>query len=202
MTKSEPELKSGEVVIVGLSPLSGVECSPGPEMWGINQLPDYEHKPADSLGAVRPSRWFHLHGNDHIYRACPPGELGRMERLAKSIPVYMLADGQVPGARAFPFNDVQRFVYGVTRADFNEHPQPVYDNTFPWLIAFAVYLGARHIYLDGIDYRRSDEAWAVPSISWMLGFAWGYGVAVHVPPGCGLMGNSENLYGLNGPGCI
>ena len=193
--RAEDEMMGSEnVVILGLSPLSG-GVPLGAEVWSINHLPR----------AALSSRWFHLHGNDHINRSCPPGELARMTALAKKIPVYMLCEGQVPGARAFPFDAVRRFVLGVLGVigcEMGEHPEPVYDNTFPWLIAFAVYLGAEHIYMDGIDYRRSDERWAVPAIEWMLGFAWGQGVTVHLPEGCGLMGNNENFYGMNGPGCV
>lgn len=181
-----------KVIIAGCAPRS-FEWPEGFEVWGLNACRDPED---------RASRWFHLHGPDHIEDRHPGecrGGLEFLRRLAQRIPVYVPGGvlHHVPGAKLFPYSEL------------TERFGSYFNSSFALLVAFAVLEGAEEIWLDGVRYGTATELagledWSVPCLEHHLGIAIGRGVKVRTPPGSGLLGSAwgSQLYGYEGPGAV
>lgn len=170
------------VVIVGLAPRS-FEIEASDEVWAINDA-----------RVTRCDRRFQLHGRRHIMERHGALGLAHLREVAKGETRVYMGQGRVVGARAFPFKKITD--------EFGRY----FNNSFSWVIAFAVLEGAHRITLDGVMFSEQEprENWMVPCVEYALGIAVGHGCKVSVPPGCGLLGSyyGSQLYCVEGPGSV
>ncbi len=100
-------------------------------------------------------------------------------------PVYMQQHYQdIPASRPFPLQGiVHHFRY------------PYYTNTVSYLIAFAIFEGAKSIGIWGVDMAQTVEYREQrPSCEWLIGWAMGAGIEVIIPDECDLL-KTPCLYG-------
>lgn len=177
--------KKKRVYIVGFAP-SWVE-TPWDDMeaerWGLNSL----HRVASG----RPfDRWFQLHDLNEHHRE----DHHHIQWLKQApMPIYMFENHMkgwdIPNALAYPKKEIL------------EHfgPYPYFTNSISWMLGMAIYLGFEEIGIYGVDMAQDaitngEYSSQRPSCEWLIGWAQGKGIKVHVPDTADLM-KTTHLYG-------
>lgn len=148
----------------------------GWELWGFNAIYPW--------GATLPwARRFNLHMYEHLKRDWATGIRLEVERMKAQpdVPLYVLdswlrADGtkMLPKEEIFPGEQLMA-----------EQPGARYRaGTFDWLVAYAVWLGAKEITVHGawlgLDSARDEPISARACLEYWIGYAEGKGVRVGI----------------------
>lgn len=142
----------------------------GWEVWGLNAI--YPNWGSHIAWARR----FNLHLWAHLLRDWKGGlraEIG-MAQLMPQVPLYVLdpwRPGALPNEKIFPREALAK----MPRGDYHA-------GSFDWLIAFALFLGAKEISLHGVglslDSPRDEPISARACLEYWIGVAEGKGVKV------------------------
>lgn len=135
------EPKVLKVALVGTAPSSRMLApfnDPTWQIWGCS--------PGNQNILTRCDVWFEIHGNllwpEHKHYGEP--YLAWLRSL--TIPVYMQDKSQVANAIPFPKDELVK-----------EFGQDFFTSSFAWMMAFAIYKGAKELALYGIDMASRDE---------------------------------------------
>lgn len=176
MTGTNKNRTAKNVAIVGFAPSSMTDTravlnDPNWEVWGLNQL--YIVFPAIEKAATR---WFQIHHRTSYNHAVR--DHNHHQRLAElKCPVYMqVKEPDIPNSVALPKDEVlQKF------GDY-------FTNSISWMLALAIMEGFEKIAIFGVDMAQDTEyAEQRPSCEWLIGWARGAGIDVHIPQQSDLM---------------
>lgn len=151
----------------------------GWEVWGLNAI----YPPWSSH--VRWARRFNLHLWDHLVRDWAAGLRSEIDhaKLRAEVPLYVLdawRPGSIPNEKIFPGKELARMPFGSYHA-----------GSFDWMVAYAIYLGAKEISIHGVnlalDSVREEPISARACLELWLGFAAGRGIKVHVSEDCDIL---------------
>lgn len=192
------------------------------EIWGLNESYWAGHKGPDGKPYMkRWDRWFQMHPrwdymreNNFNHKEHPrwltnapysDEELvksddyvefnaygaSREQRRQTDFPIYMLEyDENVPGSVAYPFHEIIES-YGV-----NSENVRYFTNSFGYMVALALHLGAKEIHTYGFEMSSETEyASQKPNAEFWEGIAIGKGAKLVNPQGCSLLGQRTALYG-------
>src|SRR5512139_336816 len=136
-----PEAIPLKVALIGTAPSSRMLApftDPTWKIWGCS--------PGNQGILPRCDAWFEIHGNllwpEHKHYGEP--YLNWLKSL--TIPVYMQDNSLVPNAHKFPKDELVK-----------EFGQDFFTSSFAWMMAFAIYSGAKELSLYGIDMASRDE---------------------------------------------
>ncbi len=173
-----------KVAILGYTPTrkDAPYDDPAWEIWGLNDLYKFQGE-----GDVeRWTRWFEMHDDRLGNRVGRAKFDERVKEFAKweNIPIYMQNKHPgVSGSVAYPLEEVVK-QYG----DY-------FTNTISYMIALAIYEGAKEIGVYGVDMSTSEEYQKQrPSCEYYLGIAVGKGIKVTIHPAADLL-KTRYLYG-------
>ncbi len=99
-----------------------------------------------------------------------------------SQPLYMQEKhADVPTSIAYPLDAIQKTVF----ADYPRQDQvDWYESSIAYMAALAIFMEADDIGFWGVDVKREDEfAIEQPCLAFLIGFAMGRGIRVHIPEG-------------------
>ncbi len=158
------------VAVIGLGPSRDtVEFGAADwEYWGLpwsDQSPHFD-------------RWFEMHPPEIIFDVEQgKRQLSYRQDLEESeVPVYMQqAYPDIPMALAYPFEAVGDDVL----PGIPEHDR--YGSSIAYMLALAIYIGAREIALYGVDLKDDAFDHQRPNLALLIGVAMGRGIKVHVP---------------------
>lgn len=193
------------------------------EIWGLNDL--YLDMPV--LQDVQRLRWFQVHKWVEVvhhkpvradadpldFRAGPPhprdaNHVAWLQTMATKIPIYLLEPRpEVPEARIIDREAIYRYFSndGVKRNTY-------FTNTISWQLAMAIMemvpepggrcLPGSELGVWGVDMMMaggtgSEYGYQRPSCEWLLGWARGAGITVHVPDESDLL-KTAFVYGDHG----
>jgi len=157
----EPRRK--KVAIVGFSP-STLDLAPFDdqswEIWGENQL--YRFIP-------RATRWFEMH-EDPLADQVPGTDYAKWMRECP-MPLYMIRHNpDYPNSIEYPIEPLA--------AHFGEY----FASSVSYMIALAIAEGMEEIGVWGVDMiHESEYGYQKPACEYLLGYAKGKGIKVHVP---------------------
>lgn len=133
-----PPLK---IALIGTAPSSRMLAPFNDASWDI-----WACSPGNMNTLPRVNIWFELHGN-LLWPECISYGAPYIEWLKKlPIPVYMQDQSFVPNALTFPKGDMVK-----------EFGKDFFTSSFAWMMAFAIFKGAKEIALYGIDMASRDE---------------------------------------------
>ncbi len=171
-----------KVAILGYTPTrkDAPYDDPEWEIWGLNDLYKY---PGD---VKRWTRWFEMH-DDQLGNKVGRAKFDeRVKEFAKweNIPIYMQnKHPDIPGSVAYPLEEMVK--------EYGDY----FTNTISYMIALAIYEGAKEIGVYGVDMSTSEEYQKQrPSCEYYLGIAVGKGIKVTVHPEADLL-KTRYLYG-------
>jgi hypothetical protein len=115
----------------------------------------------------------------------------RREEMGYPFPIYTLEDEPaVPGSAKYPLEDV------VALLGPNVEHAKWFTNSFGYMMALALLLGAQRIESYGFEMSSSTEyGEQKPNAAFWAGICMGAGVEFVLPPGCALLGAKDGLYG-------
>lgn len=179
------------------------------EIWGVNNL--FFHIP-------RWDRWFEIHnitkdqdgnwmrrGNKEFRGQNINAYVADLAKM--KCPVYMQQHwDEIPTSTPYPLEQI-KFRFGSILGWINRMPPDGLDddrlnrqlygtNTVTYMILLAIFEGATHIGVWGVDMAVDTEYhFQRPSCEWALGIAQGLGIQVYIPPQADLL-KVQHLYGF------
>lgn len=155
-----------KVAIVGLATSSHDAApwsDPAWQKWGL---------PWDDQSWTQLDRAFEMHDLRLLKSEHSTRKAGYFDRLRDCPSLYMQsASAEVPNAQPYPFEEVAHSV-----------GQAYWNSSVAYALALAIHEGAQEIALYGIDMEGTDEyAYQRPNMEYLIGFARGKGIAVHIP---------------------
>lgn len=165
-----------KVAIVGFAPSSMTDVraffgDPDWEIWGLNQL--YVVFPEMMNQATR---WFQIHHRTS-YNASLRDHDHHAKLAEMKFPVYMqVVDPDIPNSVEIPKNKILN--------KFGDY----FTNSISWMLAVAIMEGFEKIAIFGVDMAQDTEySEQRPSCEWLIGWARGAGIDVHIPQQSDLM---------------
>ena len=146
-----------KVAIVGMSPsaTSAPWEDASWEKWGMPWSGDW----------AQMDRLFEIHGEWEEFNPSPDYR-ERLESCGASL--YMQGN-PLPGATKYPLAEVASL-----EGDY-------FESSVAFMMALAIYEGAEEISLHGVDMKSDEEyGYQKPNMEYMIGFARGRGIKVHV----------------------
>jgi hypothetical protein len=152
---------------------------PGAERWCLNNPFWYRRKfkPAGSTW----TRWFNLHGSDHMRRRYPEAYLGWFQCQDGSRPIYLREeDDTIPGGITFPRETLQQFF--ARNGDLERY----FTSSVAWMMAFAAYEAVTQGQIERIELRgivcKGEHVEQAPCVAWWVERIRGMDIDVLVPP--------------------
>jgi hypothetical protein len=151
-----------KVAIVGLAEASraGVPWDdPEWEIWGL----------AWDSERYRMHRVFEMHDMPtlaRVYADIP----AYLEKLSHCVKVYTQGDIELRNAERFPFEEVSREI------------RAYWESSIAYAMSLAITEGAEKIGVYGVNMKAREEyAYQRPNMEYLIGFAEGRGIKVHIP---------------------
>ena len=198
MIKDIKELKkSDRVCIVGCAP-SWVEAFNVPEgfeidMWGINEL--YIAVNNKKLPMSVFTGWFEIHN----IKESPSKQVPAHQKFLKELKIPLITQQHwedYPESFPYPRPEVKEYVNANFIMEAGGAGFGDYSNQIAWMIALAIYLDYKEIWVYGVDMAQTDEyAFQRASCQFFLGMAAGRGIRVKVPDTCQLL-KAKRDYGF------
>lgn len=136
---AEPKIL--KVALVGTAPSSRMLAPFNDKSWEI-----WGCSPGNQNILPRCDVWFEIHGNLLWPEYKHYGEPYLAWLRSLKIPLYMQDSSQAPNALKFPKDELVK-----------EFGQDFFTSSFAWMMAFAIYKGAKELALYGIDMASRDE---------------------------------------------
>jgi len=159
------------------------------QIWACSPCLDLEKQTFCELPRI--DRFFELHKFDgpELRTKLNEQQVGMYRTWLKSLDIPVVAQDEDVG-QPYPLQEVtERFGKYLT-------------NTISYMIALAIFEGATHISLYGVDMAAEEEFGAQrPSCEWWLGLARGMGIEVFIPDQSDLL-KTEYLYAFEGAGAL
>lgn len=177
----KPKTADLKVALIGTAPSSRMLAPFGDPSWTI-----WACSPGNMGILPRADAWFEVHKNLHWEEYRSYG-LPYIDWLNKqTFPVYMQDREYCPRAEIFPME-----------AMVKEFGKDFFTSTFAWMMAFAIYKGAKEIALFGIDMASRDEyILQRPGFYFFRHLAQQRGIKVSAPHESDIM-QSPGLYGFS-----
>jgi len=130
-----------KVALIGTAPSSRMLAPYNDPTWEI-----WSCSPGNMNAVPRANLWFELHGNLHWPENAHYGTPYIEWLKTLTIPVMMQDQRYVPNAISFPYDEMTK-----------EFGKDFFTSSFAWMMAYAIYKGAKEIALYGIDMASRDE---------------------------------------------
>ncbi len=186
--KRKPDPKIKRVAIVAYGPTRALtpyyyEDYPDAEVWGLN-----------AVGRLDDEWRFDRMFDPHPYGAgCGTETWGpKLDwYLEWGKRVYLLKPHpELPESRAYPLEEIAKRFTPLTKGE------KYFASTHAYMIAMAIDKGVEEIGLYGCEFISAKEKSDQRSCtSWLLGYAQGLGIKVHVPEGVNLL-EHDHVYGF------
>lgn len=179
------ETAQKNIAIIGKAPASrdfAPYGDPAWEIWTLSDLVPRGQVPRfDRHFELHPKHWLEDRGDDYW----------QWLLSVKDKPVYVAHEcPELPAAVPFPMQSVLDYFA----------PWRYFTNTVSWLLGFAIMQGPAEMGVWGVDMAQTKEYREQrPSCEWLIGYAMGAGITVHIPETCDLM-KAPFLYGVGHAG--
>ena len=158
------------------------------EIWGLNRL----HSAMTDV-PFRADRWHEMHDlrkfyeNDVEHREWMRRFPGPIYIRPQDVGVY-----DIPTAQPYPVNAILE--------DFGDGSHAYMTNSISWQVAMAIGMGFKEIALFGVDMAQdvvlgNEYRGQRPSVEFLIGYAVGKGITVHIPDGSDIL-KCSFMYGL------
>lgn len=173
------------ITILGLGP-SRVQCPYNGEVWGVNTVYRYAQR-LDKL---------YFFDDLRIKPHCEQMPLEEVAKVNKLVPIVTNRTyPELSNTEQYPIEEIVKYFH----CDDNESAR-YFPNSIAFMIAHAIYIGAKRIEMYGIDHGGVTEyVMAKAAVEHWIGRALGMGIEVLVPSMASLLKIKNNLlYGYNG----
>lgn len=183
--------KNETVCILGFAPsyTSAPYARKDIDFWGINEF--YMTVMQDNIDC-RFAMWFEVHN----IKKSPSKQKPEHQEFLRNAQIPIVTQqhwDEYPNSVAYPREEVKKFFEKglITEGDGSLYSD--YSNQIAWMIALAIVMGYKNIYVYGVDMAQDSEyAFQRPACQFFLGWALGYGINVKIPATSHLMkGNCD-----------
>jgi len=148
------------------------------DFWGINEF--YLSVLQDNIKCSF-RLWFEVHN----IKESPSKQKPEHQSFLKNMKIPLVTQqhwDEYPTSVPYPREEVKKFFEKglITEADGSLYSD--YSNQIAWMIALAIVMGYKNIYIYGVDMAQTSEyAFQKPACHFFLGWALGHGINVKIP---------------------
>ena len=162
------------------------------DFWGLNELYVY-------LRTINPEPQFNLWFEVHNIEKSPSKQKDYHQKFLKEMKIPLITQrhwDKYPTSQRYPVDYILKlidsgFIIEPDSTSFHD-----YSNQISWMIALAMAMEYKEIYVYGVDMAQSSEyRFQKSSCNFFLGACWGRGIKLKIPASCELCTGSV-LYGF------
>jgi hypothetical protein len=187
--------KNDTVCILGFAPSyrSAPYDRKDVDFWGINEF--YQAVAHDNIKCDF-AMWFEIHN----IKDSPSKQKEEHQAFLKHVKIPLVTQQhwpEYPTSVSYPREEVKKYFEKglITEGDGSLYTD--YSNQIAWMIALAIVMGYKYIYVYGVDMAQESEyAFQRSACQFFIGWALGNGINVKVPETCQLLKGSRD-YGFD-----